>query len=106
MPKKPSTTKQIATILDTENKVEQLERITQLVQAAQMPSAAVTVLYSRGIAKVTVISTQQITPEDVKFILNKGVDDVTSQIVRNELEQAQMDAMEGPPDMPEVPQTE
>lgn len=85
--KKPSLTKQIAEALLTDDKREQLEHIQGMIKGIQAPSAAVTVLFAKGQTKVTVLSTQEITADDVKFILQTGVDEITARIVRQQLTQ-------------------
>ena len=89
--KKPSLTKQIGEALLTDDKREQLERIQGMIQGIRAPAAAVTVLFAKGQTKVTVLSTGEITADDVKFILQKGVDEITAQIVRQQLAQEDAD---------------
>ena len=81
-----------------------MERIDNLKSVAYTPSVAVTVLYARGKVKVTAVTTDRITPEDVKFVLNLGVDEVTAQLVLQRLQQG--GAEEPPEGLPELPQDE
>ena len=81
--KKPSTTKLIAEELGTDNKLEQLKRVKDLKQMAQVPSVAVTVLYARGSVQLSVAATEQVSPDNLKYILQLGVDEITSQLVRS-----------------------
>ncbi len=87
MPKKPSTTKQIAEALQTEDKVEQLERIQQLAKVAETPSVAVTVLFAKGGVDVSVAAQDRVSAGDMKYILQAGVDFITRQMVQQELAQ-------------------
>ena len=93
MGRKPSLSKQIAEVLDTEDKREQLERVKRLAQLANVPPVSVTVLYSAAGVTLNYTSPVQVTPADLKNILNLGVDEITAQLVRAQLEQEA-----GPPD--------
>jgi hypothetical protein len=102
MGRKPSLTKQIAEALKTENKKEQLDRIEGLKKAAQTPSAVVTVLFARGNVQLNTLSTNNMTPDDVKFILQKGIDEVTTQVLKFELEKKQeLDEIEDGLELPD-----
>lgn len=90
--KKPSLTKQIADVLGTPNKGEQLERIQQLLGQAQSPSIAVTVMFAQGRTSLSLVSTQDVTGDDIKFVLQQGVDEVTRQQIRAQMEEDQIEA--------------
>ena len=93
-PRKPSTTKQIATALQTEDKVEQLKRIQGLVQSTQAPCVAVTVLFSNGTFSLSVVADGvMVRPDDIKYILQGGVDEVTKTVLQAQI--AQQEPEEG-----------
>ena len=100
--RKPSLTKQIGEALGTGNKVEQLERLNKLLQMVETPVVAVTVLFSKGRTQVVVASERKVSPDDVKFILQNGVDEITRQVVEFDLEQK---AMAQPPPPNPLPET-
>lgn len=102
MGRKPSLTKQISEALGTEDKRVQLKNIEQMKQFSQVPPVAVTVLYSVAGTEVSVNAPVQITAEQVKIILNKGVDEITGAIVRAQLEREEA----GQNDNPEFPPEE
>lgn len=105
--KKPSLTKQIAEVLDTEDKREQLSRIKSLKQATQTPVVAVTVLFSLGRVRTNVISGGgQVTADDVKYVLNLAVDDITEQALRAKLEEENRNQMKLPLDPKDVTEME
>lgn len=80
MARKPSATKQIATLLDTEDKTLQVERLKQLLSMARAPVVAVTVLLSKGEVELAITSPNRLGPEDVKRVLQLGVDHITEQV--------------------------
>jgi ATP-dependent 26S proteasome regulatory subunit len=84
MSKKPSVTKQIADVLGTSNKVEQLEIVKQLVVTAQTPGASITVTLDRGECLVGVNSLAQISPEEMKYVLQRGIDEITKAVLKAE----------------------
>lgn len=98
MPRKPSLTKQIGDALGTQDKREQLERIQGLIRTAQSPSAAVTVTVSRGEVLLSTASVLQLTPKQIKFILQEGIDEVTRRITLQEMEAKDAMGPAGPPD--------
>ena len=100
MGRKPSITKQIAEALDTDDKRVQLERIGNLMTIAQLPAIAVTVLLSKGKVQLSVAGGERIGPEEVKQVLNLGVDEVTASVVRNQFEQNAKPQQE-PPELPD-----
>lgn len=84
MGRKPSVSKQIAEVLKTDNKHLQLERVENLVRLAATPSVAVTALYAAGRVQVSVVG-GQVSADDVKFVLQKAIDDITEQTVMAKL---------------------
>lgn len=91
--KKPSLTKQIAEALETDDKREQLERINGLKRLAQSPPVAVIVMLTPAGVRVNALSDVNITVDDAKFVLQKGVDYLTEEAVKAKLQQT-----EEPPD--------
>jgi hypothetical protein len=87
MTRKPSVSKQIATVLDTPDKTVQLERINQLLQTVQAPNVSVTVLLSKGRVEVGVVGDTDVSPEGIKNILRMGVDEVTKKVAEFEAQQ-------------------
>lgn len=100
MPKKPSLTKQIADALETDSKEEQLKRINILKQSAQSVPVALTVFITQRGVQVTALADVDISVDDAKFILQKGVDFLTERALKAKLEKEAQDAMgfSGPPD--------
>lgn len=47
---------------------------------------AVTVLFAQGKTQLTIVGTARATPEDIKFILQQGIDEITAQVVRQQLQ--------------------
>jgi hypothetical protein len=101
MTRKPSVSKQIATVLDTPDKTVQLERINQLLQTVQAPNVSVTVLLSRGRVEVGVVGDTDVSPEEIKSILRMGVDEVTKKVAEFEAQQPTIPAI--PEDAEYVP---
>ena len=62
------------------------ERIEQLKKVSQAPTVAVTVLFAQGKTQLTIVGTARATPEDIKFILQQGIDEITAQVVRQQLQ--------------------
>jgi hypothetical protein len=103
MPKKPSLTKQIGEALGTENKAEQLNRISRLVDFAQSPVLAVTVLYHQtGEVFLSVVSPFQISSAQMKTVLQAAVDRITEMEVTEKFHSAILEdappSTEDPPD--------
>ena len=94
MGNKPSLTKQIGEALGTEDKREQLKAIESLLRESNTPTAAITVLFSKGEIDISVSSKFNLGAGDVKSILAGAIDDITEQVVRAKLEQ---EAMTSPP---------
>ena len=92
MAKKPSLTKQIADHLGTENKQEQFDIIQRLTKIASQPPLAVTVLLTPAGIDIQYVSPVQITPDQLKSVLQAGVDEVTKAVLKAEMEQQARDA--------------
>jgi hypothetical protein len=95
-----ATTKQIAELLQTEDKVEQVKRIESLLGTVNAPSFTVTVSVSHGQIAVGLNNplSVNITPDQMKGVLHLGVDEITRQVTAYELEQKGKPD-EGPPEM-------
>jgi hypothetical protein len=89
MGRKPSLTKQIADELGTEDKREQLEMVKRLKSVANAIPVAVTVLSTAAGIDVAVASPAQVSADEVRGLLNEGVDHITAAIVRARLQQLQ-----------------
>lgn len=101
MTRKPSVSKQIATVLDTPDKTVQLERINQLLQTVQAPNVSVTVLLSKGRVEVGVVGDTDVSPEGIKNILRMGVDEVTKKVAEFEAQQQPDPTIPAIPAIPE-----
>ena len=84
--KKPSLTKQIAEVLGTEDKREQLKRIETLLQKDASPTVAVTVLFSENQTQTTVVG-PNVSADNVKYILSTAIEEVTEMVVRAKIAQ-------------------
>ena len=70
---------------------------------AQAPAMAVVVLLAKGKVDVSVVAADRnFTAADVKSVLNMGVDEVTAQLV---LQQLQQDSEIPPEGLPELEET-
>ena len=92
--KKPTLTKQIGFTLGPDDKREQLERVQNLVQIANDVPVAVTVLFTRNVAFITVKAPIQVNTQQTKAILVKAIEQLTRMEVEDELKQ----------DMPKLPE--
>ena len=88
--KKPSLTKQIAEVLGTEDKREQLKRIETLLQKDATPTVAVTVLFSENQTQTTVIG-PNVSADNVKYILGVAIEEITEMVVRAKIAQEEME---------------
>lgn len=86
MANKPSFTKQIGEMLGTEKKAEQVEVLKRLTNIASVPPIAVTVLYTAAGVQVTYTSPVQATPNQLKQVLQGGVDEITAMLVKAEMQ--------------------
>jgi hypothetical protein len=86
--KQPSPTKQIAELLGTENKTEQVDVVKALVKVYNAPSITVTVTLERGEVVLGVNSLlEDLHPDAVKYVLQKGIDEVTKAVTRAEIQE-------------------
>lgn len=103
MVKKMSPTKQIEAMLDTPDKTKQVERIQQLIQVADLPGVAVTVLYSHGQIRLGFAGTTNLNSQQAKGILQMAIDQLTRQEVMSEVEKEAQNAMGGPGPLDGIP---
>lgn len=109
MTKPISTTKQIAQLLQTDDKTQQVETIKYLLRIADVIPAAVIVFQSAAGIQVTAIAPVDVTSPQAKALLSAGIDYLTRQEVLDEqrkVEQETMKALAGPPDEPPAPEGE
>lgn len=95
--KKPSLTKQIGEVLQTEDKREQLERVQNLLRVAEDVPIVVSVLAVRGQLFVSVNSPVQVSSSQAKGVLTGAIDQLTRLEVKEEF-RAQQDATVDPLD--------
>ena len=100
--KKPSLTKQIAEVLGTEDKREQLKMVQDMVRQGGVPTVAVTVLFSEGEVEIALAGDTRLSAGNIKGILSLAIDDITAQVVRAELAQ-EAEAGIGLPEEMEMP---
>lgn len=100
----PSTAKEVAKLLGTDDKEQQLQIIKYLLHIADVTPAAVIVFQSAAGIQVTAIAPANVTSPQAKALLSAGIDYLTRQEVLGEQqrqEQQVAEALAGPPDEPQ-----
>jgi hypothetical protein len=82
--------------LGTEDKREQLAKIENLLQGANDPTVAITVLFSKGRVTLGLTGEPNVSGDNIKYILSMAIDEVTEQMVRARMAQEEIPEEIGP----------
>lgn len=88
----------IAKLLGTRKKSEQVDRLKQVMQVADLPGVAITVLFSHGQVTLSVAATTEINSAQAKGILQTAIDSLTRREVMDQIQN------ERPPGFPQEPE--